>query len=274
MRSHCLGRVGLVMAVGVASWLGQGVGVGEPPRKPAPAPALSYDAAKTRAERAANEAAYREHILGMRNRLLHENLGQWVAIAGGRAYPVNESRTVVRPALTMEEAVAAAEAEVPEARHRFVFRIGEEGDLEELLGGAEIPHILGNWFMMHMDRPDVELRGLGPDMPIHFVKGGVRTEITAKGPDSRMYLRPELGPPGGAGHAEALYVLSTGFGGYATIAAATAAAASLHLWELPGSVTISGAFQKGRCHRARAQFRFAGTDLVFVLPVAIWPDRP
>ena len=225
------------------------------------------------AERTANEAAYREHVSGIRQYLLHNALGQWIAIAGGRVFPVNEHGTMVRPAATMEGAESAARAAVPEARHRFVFRIGEEGDLEQPLGGAELPHVLGVWFLAELERPDVEMRGLGPGQEVHFVKDATRVEITAKGPDDRMFVRPEVGPPRGAGRADALYGLSTGFGGYAVLPAETAAAASLHLWEVPGRITIEGVYQSGACQRARARFRFPGTDLDWVLPVAIWPAR-
>lgn len=272
MRSTARALVALAL-LGVASQGAVHVAAEEPPKAPpAPPGAVAYDAAKTQAEREANEAGYREHVLGIRHRLLNEHLGEWVVIAGGKPWPVNEHGTVVRPPPTMDQAVAAAEKGAPGARHRFVFRIGEDGDLEEQLGGAEVPHVLGVWFYMHLERPDVEVRGLGPNQPIHFVKGGVRTEITAKGPDHRMFLRPEVGAPGGQGRADALFVLSTGFGGYTTVSAETAAAGSLHLWEIPGRLTIDGVFRKGACRRARARYRFPGTDLDFVLPVAIWPE--
>ena len=240
---------------------------------PTPVPRADVALTVVAAERAANEAGFKEHILGWRQYLLEKHLGQWVAIAGGRAFPVNEQHTAVRPAATMEEADAAARAEVPGAKHRFVFRIGEEGDFEQELGGAELPHVFGNMFFAALERPDVEMRGIGPRQPIYFRKGDVRTEITAKGPDIRMFVRPEVGAPGAAGRAGALYVLSTGFGGYGVMPAAAADAASLELWEIPGKITIDGEFQKGECRRARARVRFPGTELDFVLPVAIWPSR-
>ena len=40
----------------------------------------------------------------------------------------------------------------------------------------------------------------------------------------------------------------------------------------PRQLRISGALQQGTCRRARARIRFTGTDLDFVLPVAIWPQ--
>ncbi len=243
-----------------------------PPVKPPSNAEGKYDAARTAAERAANERAYAEHVLPRGLGLVHDHLGAWIALAGGRAFPVNEHGTAVAPAATMKQAVAAAEAAVPEARHRFVFRVGEEGDFRQSLGGAELPQVLGVWFLALLERPDVEYRALGPGKPIHFVKDGKRIEITTKGPDRRMFVRPEVGPPEGTARSDALYVLSTGFGGYAVMAADTAAKSDLHLWEVPGTVTIEGVFQGGECRRARARFRFPDTDLDFLVPVAVWPE--
>lgn len=277
MRGQDLVKIALLVPIVIGVGLIFEAPADEPPEAPANpphAPAVHYDAARTEAERAANETAYAEHVAACRLYLLHEHLGEWIVIAGGRPFPLNEYGTAVQPAATMEEADAAARAKVPNAQHRFVFRIGEEGDFQQLLGGVELPHVLGVCFLAKLERPDVEMRALGPRQPIYFVKGDVRTEITAKGPDDRMFVRPEVGPPGGPGRAAALYCLSTGFGGYAVLPPGTAVAASLHLWEVPGKITIDGVFQKGECRRARARVRFTDTDLDFLLPVAIWPERP
>lgn len=270
----------ILVAFPALTWLGAFVAAAPADDAPAKPPAnMPYDAAKTAAERALNEAGYREHI--WRSYLLHRHLGEWVAIAGGKAYPVNATGTAVRPAATMEEADAAARAAVPDAHHRFVFRIGEEGNLDESMGGAEIPHVLGNVFIADLERPDVEMKGLGPNQKIYYAVPDVpavgqkaqRVEITAKGPDHRMFMKPEVGPPGTAGKAENLYVLSTGYAGCMTMSAESAAAASLHLWEVPGNVTVEGALQKGVCRRARARVQFPGTDIDYLLPVAVWPER-
>jgi hypothetical protein len=128
-------------------------------------------------------------------------------------------------------------------------------------------------FIAELERPDVEMTGFGPRQKIHFVKEGTRAEITAKGPDDRMFLQPEVGAPGAAGRADDLYVLSTGFAGFVTLSPETASNASLHLWEVPGTVAVEGAFVKGDCRRARARVRFPGTALDFLLPVAVWPEK-
>jgi hypothetical protein len=260
------------LATSVAAAVVGAFAVGAPADEPAPSPPAAHDVSQVPAQRAANEEAYRAHVVPIRETLVHEHLGRWISIARGRVFPQNEHGTLVSPAATMEEAEEAARAAAPDARHRFVFRVGEEGDHRQAGGGAELEHVLGVGFLARLERPDVAMRGLGPRQPIHFVKDGVRTEITVKGPDDRMYVRPEVGPPGAAGRPDALYVISTGYSGYATLSAPTAARASLHLWEIPGKVTIEGAFGTADFRRARARFRFPGTDLDFTIPVAVRKD--
>jgi hypothetical protein len=293
-------HISIVVAVSVfvlgATLVGVAPAEDAPPQPPLAAP---YDAAKTAAERALNEAGYREHIHGWRTYYLHQHLGKWVAIAGGKAYPVNATGTAVRPVDTMEEADAAARAAVPDAHHRFVWRIGEEGPVVESMGGAEIPHVLGNVFIADLERPDVEMKGFGPNQKIYYAVPAVpavgqraeRIEITVKGPDDRMFMKPEVGAPGTAGRAETPFVLSTGYSGCMTISAETAAAASLHLWEVPGAVTVehvppadgdpqglldrdhARGPQRDVWRRARARVRFRGTDIDLLLPVSVWPEK-
>jgi hypothetical protein len=173
----------------------------------------------------------------------------------------------------MDDAIAAADLELPASLHRFVFRIGEEGDASEFLGGADLRHVLGNGFFVELEMGGIALNGLGPHGSLFAARDGLRTEITVPGPDDRMFVRPEVGPPGVSGCASELFVLSTGFGGTAVLPPETAAALSLNRWEIPGKITITAAMQAGgECRRARARFRFPGTSLDFVLPVAIWPE--
>lgn len=272
MLGRALGWIGAVALVVMISGVAYQAAAEEPPGQAAKDPVLAYDAALTATERAANLAAYETHVMGMRHFMLHEHLGHWVVIAGAKAFPVNEHGTAVAPAPTMEAAVAAARTAVPKARHRFVFRIGEEGDLTQSLGGVELPHVFGVWFMAALE-PHVEMLVFGGGRPITYRKGDVRKAITVKGPDSRTYVRPEVGAPGSKGRAEALYCLSTGFAGYTTVPHKTAVAASLHLWEIPGHITVSGVFQKGECRRARMRIKFPETDIDLLLPVAVWSER-
>ena len=79
MRGPVLGWVGFLVLGTVTVGLGLQAFAEEPP---APPP-LPYDAALTARERCANLAAYRKHVVSSRQYLLHEHLGEWIAIAGG-----------------------------------------------------------------------------------------------------------------------------------------------------------------------------------------------
>jgi hypothetical protein len=219
-------------------------------------------------ERATNLAAYRFLYLPEQGRLAATRRGGWLAVAGGAVVPSNGQAIV--PAASMEEAVAAAADVKPDAKHRYVFQVGEEGDVDWPMGGCELDHVVGVRFIgLFEDRLDVQMKALGPGQKILAAVGGPMQEITVKGPDDRMYVRPEVGPPGAAGTASAIYCISTGFGGMAVMSPSTAA--GLELWEIPGSVRI---FEKSTdaipCRRAYARFAWTGSKLDFTVPVAIW----
>jgi len=223
-------------------------------------------------ERRANEAAYRFVYLPDQPRLAREQrTGEWVAIVAGRVLPAAGER--FEPVKTMLEADAAARAVAPEAKHRFVFQVGEEGDVKWDLGGCELQHVVGNPFIaaLEKDPTQVKIPGFGPGQPIQALYGTEFREITVKGPDDRMFLRPEVGGLTVVGAAGEAFCVSTGFTGFATMSSATAAAARLELWEIPGACQIEGARQSGTCRRARARLRWSGTKLDFIGPVAIWP---
>jgi hypothetical protein len=226
-------------------------------------------AATAESERAANLAAYRFLYLPEQPRLAATRRGGWLAVAGGKVVPSNGQAIV--PAATIEEAAAAAVAVKPEAKHRFVFRIGDEGDVVWPMGGCELAHVVGVQFIgLFEDRLDVEMKALGPGQKILAAVGGPMQEITVKGPDDRMYVRPEVGPPGAAGRATEAYCISTGFGGMAVVSPTTAE--GLELWEIPGSARITEKSPEGvLCRRAYARFAWPGSNLDFTVPVAIWP---
>ncbi len=218
-------------------------------------------------ERASNLAAYRFLYVPEQARLAATRRGGWLCVAGGRIVPSNGQAIV--PAATMDEAVTAAVAVNPAAKQRFVFQIGEEGDVDWPLGGCELPHVLGTHFMALLERDDVAMN-LSPTRPSVMWRQGDRlTELAVTGADTRMYVRPEVGAPGAGGGALATYCVSSGFGGFATMNAASAA--GLELWEIPGTVHVEGVVQNGDCRRARARFRWPNTPLDFTVPVAIWP---
>ncbi len=237
---------------------------------PAPSSTSAAPTTSVEDERRADEIAYQFLYLPEKPRLERDARGGWVAIAGGRLVPATGAR--IEPAKSMDDAVSAARAAAPEAKHRFVFQVGEDGAVDLPLGGCELAHILGTPFVALLQRNgDVQMNDLGPDQPIRAKFGGESRELTVKGPDRRMFVRPEVGPPGADGKASEIYCIGTGFAGHATMSSATAAGAGLELWEIPGVANVAGALQSGTCRRARARFRWTGSNVDFVVPVAIWP---
>jgi hypothetical protein len=253
----------LVLALALPTARTRDSAAGEPPAAAKPA----FDAKRTAAERTANEEKYREIMSQRRERLLHQHLGHWVVIAGGRTLPENEHGRVV-PSENLEAALTAATAAVPDARHRFVFRLGEDGDVRTELGGAQKAHVFGNAFMGLLGGP----LNFMPDGTVTLVRlGGDSVAISAESPDGLPYVNPAVGPPGGAGSAGTLFVLSTGCSGYGTVPADTAERAGLHLWEIPGVNHVEGAIRTGECRRARMRVRLPAADLDALVPVAVWP---
>jgi len=251
----------VALAAGLLSACASGDG---PPLRAPPPPAPAPNAVES--ERAVNEKAYGEQVLGMAGSLKAEHLGEWIAIAGGSLWPANEGRTLVAPAATMEEADAAARREVPGALHRFVFRVGEDGDEDHDLGGSEVPHTLGVAFLGAWEGR----AALGPNVAL-ILDG---KKVSTRAEDGRPFVRAALLPPAGDGGVEADWVLSTGFSGFAVLPAETAERAGLALWEIPGTAHIDGILQKGDCRRARARIRIpAAGGLVIDMPVAVWPAR-
>jgi hypothetical protein len=221
-------------------------------------------------ERRADEEAYRARYLPAQPHLVEHSRGRWLAIAEGRIVP--SVGDVVSPAATMEAADAEARRVAPGAVHRFVFQVGEEGDVEGDVGGCELDHEMGVKFIALLERDDVRIRGFGPNQPIHALVGSEWRELTVKGPDDRMFLRPEVGAPLADGRATETYCVGTGSTEFVTMSGATASAAGLERWEIPGTARITDAMQRGDCRRARARFRWSGSKLDFTVPVAVWPN--
>ena len=228
---------------------------------------LPIAAKSTDADRTANEGAYQFLYVPSQKSLMATHKGEWLAIAGGRVIPSNGPEPA--PVKTMEEADALSRRAAPDAAHRFIFQIGEEGNVTWELGGCELANVVGNQLMALLEKGGVEMKNIGPGERMHVRINGQPAELTVTTPDeARMYLRPQVGAPGATGIANDNFCVSTGFAGTATMSAGTAA--GLEMWEIPGTVRISGAVQNGDCRRARARMAWPNTSLDFVVPVAVW----
>jgi hypothetical protein len=219
------------------------------------------------AERAADEGAFQFLYIPAQKTLLQTHKGEWIAIAAGRVIPA--TGTEPAPVRSMEEADALSRKAAPDAVHRFLFQVGEEGDVTWELGGCELQHVLGDGMLKLLTGAGVDAKNVGPGERMQVRINGNPTELTvATADENRMYLRPQVGAPGDAGAARENFCVATGFAGTATMSAATAA--GLEMWEIPGTCHVRGAVQSGDCRRARARLAWPNTSLDFVVPVAVW----
>jgi hypothetical protein len=216
-------------------------------------------------ERRANEAAYRFLYVPDRKRLAVECSGQWIAIVAGRVVPATGPQ--IEPFKTMKEADAAAREAAPDAAHRFVFQIGEEGDVDWPIGGSDLRNVVGTRLLLLM-------QGMTPDEwsksanPLDALLGGkVRALLSQGAGDARLFVRPEVGPVAAAGVARD-FCVATGFAGTAVLPKESAE--GLSMWEIPGTARLGdGAEDESR--RAYARIRWPASGMDFTVPVAIWP---
>lgn len=218
------------------------------------------------AERAENDAAFAKDYALHKERLFAEHAGQWIAIVHGKILPAPERGFPIAPAATLADCLKAADARLPDAAHRYVFRLGEEGDVAYSLGMAQHPDVFG---MALFDLVGINV----------FATGVV--DIERKGKKGKLAFTNDLGgaltlattiaDPTGAKEEPIKVVASTGFNGIAVFAPAVADRLGLARFEIPGRAAIEGWAQKGYCRRARFRMKQPEIDVDEVLPAAIWP---
>ena len=223
---------------------------------------------EAKAQRTLDEKAYAESFLPRKECLFRQHAGKWIAIAGGKILP-STTEGVLAPAASLEEAEAVAEKACPQARHRFVFRIGEEGDLRYDLGGTEWPESLGSGFLVCLQR-DWMIRGTD-EMWCVVGEKQVQINVPRPGGKTGLDLLPELRPPGGDRKRAARFAVATGFDGIAVMRPRIARALALARWEIPGSIQLEGVCA-GTCRRARVRFRLPQIGWEETLPVAVWEE--
>jgi hypothetical protein len=225
------------------------------------------DAAPVDEERARNESAYRFVYLPEQSSLAASHVGHWVAIAGGRVLTADPSRVV--PVRTLVEADAVARRAAPEARHRFVFRVGDEGPVEWQMGGAYAhPDVVGVQFLLALQGLDADTWSKSTNALDALVGGKAKPLISVRKTDHRLFVQPEVGPLDVVGESKHDFTVATGFTGTAVLSAD--AARGLEPWEIPRSVRI-GPGEKDVCRRAYARFRWPNSKIDLTTAVAIRP---
>lgn len=216
-------------------------------------------------ERTVNEAAWKAQYLPRQRGYHQEYRGKWLAIAGGQLLPMDD-RGQPLPASSLAEADAAARKAVPNAKHRYLFQIGTEGDVSHTLGASGESNRLGRAFVpngVQNFRTD-EATGR-----VWFLVAQQWHEVGVTGAHERApYVMPQLSAPLAAtGRGQKLY-LASGIEAIAVLTSQLAAELGLELWEIPGTATLSG--EKKPCRRAYVRFRWQEPAIDVALPIVIW----
>ncbi|MBI3845106.1 MAG: hypothetical protein HY292_10780 [Planctomycetes bacterium] len=226
-----------------------------PPKAPA-----SFDT-QVDAERVCNDEVFDEQFRNAKERLFQQHPAAWVAIVGGELLETFDS---------MSACVEAADHKHPNARHRYLFRIGEEGDTR-LQGPAPIEpeqprDCIGCGFKA-LFRPS---EMISPStQTLTWTRNG---KSTTRRWFNENYTEIEVADPFGAKPKSIRVVDSGSFTGVLGLCRETAAGFDLARFEIPGRAFIKGSMTGDtfECRRARARIRVPEIDIDEAIPVVIW----
>jgi hypothetical protein len=231
----------------------------ESPAQGAP-PAEAADPAD--AERARNETAFEDDYLRQKERLFPAHAGHWLAIVDGRLLPA-DARGRPAPAATLDECLAAADAANVAALHRFLFRIGEEGDVVYLDPRAPNQSVVGMGFKL----------ALG--IAATFDPASSAVTWTRAGKSRRFALdhgefELRLSDPTGRQLAAARVSDSAGYAGFLLIDAALGDLLDAERFEIPGRALLRAGDQIRELRRAHLRVELPELDLDERVPAAVW----
>ncbi len=227
----------------------------EAPSDPTPDP--------TNDQRDVNASAYENDYLRQKERLFPAHLGRWIAIVGGRLLPTDE-RGRVEPAATFDDCVKAAEAADASALHRYLFRVGEEGDVVYSDSSATPRNVVGAALKS----------ALGVAAAFDAKAGAItwrRGEKSRTFPLEREQIEISLSDPQGLQSMSARVADSAGFGGFVLLDATTADLLDAEKHEIPGRVVLRTTQGTAELRRARVRVGVRELALDEVVPAAVWP---
>jgi hypothetical protein len=271
------GRSWWILTLALAPWgsqsASQAASQGAPESRPTSRPATRPNLERIERERAANLDAYNALYLPRQQALQLAHKGKWVVIADGKLIP-RWRDAGWRPFDDHAAADKEATRLVPEAQHRFIWRIGEEGDREIDLGGCELTQILGTHGMAAHPMLDRPL--FSTNAPLRFRWQDREVTVGIESDDRRPFVRPLLGDPTGTTHQHETLCVSTGSTGSIMLRGPVADALGLQRWEIPGAALVTSIlfWQPTGCRRAcvRMRIKAEGFDLDHVFAAEIWPD--
>jgi hypothetical protein len=244
------------------------------PPDPAPAapafpssPATSADPAPLtplELERSRNEAAFDRDYLRAKERLFDLHVGHWLAIVDGRLLPA-DARGRPAPTLLLADALAAADAANRDALHRFLFRIGEEGDVAYPdPGGAPQP-----WIGMALKLQHGIAATFDPAAPaVLWTRAGSSRRFSVV----RDQIEILLADPTGRQTLAARATDSSSYGGFIALDSAPADLLDAERFEIPGRVVLTRADSLRELRRTRLRVQVAELELDALVPAAVWID--
>ncbi|MCB9882432.1 MAG: hypothetical protein H6832_04055 [Planctomycetes bacterium] len=233
------------------------------------------------AERDRNLTAYVRDYLPARERLQEHHRGEWVAIVSGKLVP-RGPQGQIEPIKDLEKLDRQTRASFPKAKHRFMIRIGDEGDRTWGLGMTNKRFTIGGGFLNGIAKGFQHAAAGG----FWIVDGDTKTSVWSGGPDhdTAPFVGPAIQPPHEAISKSTdpeseppriekqIPLLFTNLcEGTALLGAESLDGFDVELWELPGHVRVNGLSRRGLLRRVWVHFRFDGTKYAFVQHVALWP---
>ncbi len=236
----------------------------EPARAPTPASLVA-------AARALDDRAWRDY-LHLREILLARGFaGRWIAIVDGQIVPrVGDE---VAPQESIEALQLLVDPGHEGALHRYLFRIGEEGEAAYHYYAPNLPwsDALGVGLFratfLHENGSDVVF---GPGRV--YATRGERKHSWAYGEKGIDLV---LADPTGSSSLAAIVTPSSACDGTFVLSSETAAMLGLEKFEIPGTCWYGPeGSERFACRRARVRWRVPELGVDALIPVAIWPPRP
>jgi hypothetical protein len=218
---------------------------------------------ETDEQRAHDEITYENEYLRVKERLVPDQLGKWLAIVNGRIVP-SDSHGRPEPAATMESCLAFADTVDEKALHRFIFRVGEEGDVLYADPAHSARSVVGS-----------ALKSLLAVSATFDVRTGEMSWIR-EGKMHRFKLDHErfpilLSDPVGRQSMQTQVADSSGFGGFLALEASTAVVLDGPRYEIPGRVLLKTGDGFQELRRTRVRVKIPDLDVDVVVPAAAWP---
>jgi hypothetical protein len=231
----------------------------EPPKPAAETPPLDpIDEARAR-----NEIAFENDYLRMKERLIPQQLGRWLAIVDGRVLP-SDDRGRPSPTEKMSDCLAVADGVNARPLHRFVFQIGEEGDVLYADSSRTARSAVGSALRSALnvtagyDARSGELTWTRGGKSRKFMLDHERFPLALSDPLQRNSMATQV-------------VDSSGFGGFVVLEAVNAALLDGARFEIPGHGLLKTGGGMQELRRVRVRVTIPELDVDVTVPAAAWP---